>query len=417
MYAHVVDRLEQEILVRFVARADEIADEIAAANISEVEGFRQLNDALLFDEIRALARAHVDAFAETMRTGGPPPPELMDAVRARAEQRARELVPLSPLVQSYLIAQRVIGAAIAREASPNARSREAALQLTERTFDYNLAVTKAMADAYIEAVQGEVAELESARRGLVEALLSDADAWQALTRRAIGLGFDSDREYAVAVAVVDMTERDDPSVGSLRWAAQAIARSSGRPERTAFVVGREHELIALLDAAGSHPAARVLERAAKVVASTHGARLRAGIGPAFRGLGGFCDSYREARRALKHTTAQRPFVLGPADVLLFDELTSSLREHADGLIPGATRRALADRTMRETIEAFFEADLQVSVAARALALHPNSLRYRLARIAELTDRDPRKLADLLELIAAVRVLAYGDGADPALTAS
>jgi len=37
--------------------------------------------------------------------------------------------------------------------------------------------------------------------------------------------------------------------------------------------------------------------------------------------------------------------------------------------------------------------------------HPNSLHYRLRRIAEITGHDPRTLAGLLELIAAARLAA------------
>jgi len=50
--------------------------------------------------------------------------------------------------------------------------------------------------------------------------------------------------------------------------------------------------------------------------------------------------------------------------------------------------------VRATLHAFVEADLSVAATASALSLHPNSLRYRLGRITELTGRD------LLELIAA-----------------
>jgi len=46
---------------------------------------------------------------------------------------------------------------------------------------------------------------------------------------------------------------------------------------------------------------------------------------------------------------------------------------------------------------------------RALSLHPNSLRYRLRRIAEATGSDPRTLAGLLELIAAARLAGPAAG--------
>jgi hypothetical protein len=55
-----VDSCEQEILRRFEARADEVADEIAACTLVEVPGFGPVNDKLLFAEIRALTRQHLD---------------------------------------------------------------------------------------------------------------------------------------------------------------------------------------------------------------------------------------------------------------------------------------------------------------------------------------------------------------------
>jgi len=63
------------------------------------------------------------------------------------------------------------------------------------------------------------------------------------------------------------------------------------------------------------------------------------------------------------------------------------------------------------VRAFVAADLSVRAAARALSLHPNSLRYRLSRIIQLTGRNPRKLADLLELITAARMLTRPTGND------
>ena len=46
------------------------------------------------------------------------------------------------------------------------------------------------------------------------------------------------------------------------------------------------------------------------------------------------------------------------------------------------------------------------VLAKALCLHPNSVRYRLRRITRLTGRDPHHLTDLLELHSAARILSH-----------
>ena len=403
-----MDDLEQQILARFEARADHIAEEIATCTVNEVPGFAGVNDDSLLKEIRTLARRHLDAFLDATRAGAPPSEAILADTRDRAVQRAREMVPLAAQVQSYLIAQRVISAAIAREAGPDVRSRDAALMLIAKTYDYNISVTAAMAEAYLQVVQGDLAELESARRNLIDALLtSTPDQLPALARHATRLGFDPDRALVTVVARL-LTDGEEPPTGTPRWATQAIARCSDRPERSALVVGRERDLVALLDAGGNLPARRVLERASAAIRA-QGATLRAGVGTPFTGLDGFAASYHEARRALRHATDRHPIVFGPGEVPLFDELTSLGRDDASSLIPEATRQVLSDDAIRQTIEAFFAADLQVSAAAKALSLHPNSLRYRLGRIATLTGRDPRKVADLLELITAARLTSNGGG--------
>ena len=137
----------------------------------------------------------------------------------------------------------------------------------------------------------------------------------------------------------------------------------------------------------------------------HGCGLRVGVGRDFRRVRDLRDSYDDARRALRHATSDRPIVFANTDVRLFDELVSIQDEAALSLIPRPTREVLSDLALRETIECLLAADLNIARAAGLLFLHPNSVRYRLRRVRDLTGKDPRRLADLLELITAARLLA------------
>jgi DNA-binding PucR family transcriptional regulator len=85
---------------------------------------------------------------------------------------------------------------------------------------------------------------------------------------------------------------------------------------------------------------------------------------------------------------------------------SAEREVA-GLIAAQTRAVLVDPTLRATLEAFSQAILNVATAAQLLSVHPNTMRYRLGRITELSGRDPRVTRDLMELTAASQVLGLG----------
>jgi hypothetical protein len=401
-------RGEMEMLDRLEVRAGQIAAGIADAMLAEVQLFGTGRDAALHAEVRALTRQHLDGFLVATRAGAGPPPALLAAVRDRAALRARQMVPLAAQLHSLLVAQRVILAAISGEAGGDAGSRGAALALTAKAFDYSITVITTLADAYIETVQGELAELDAARRALVDTLLAGVEARPELARRAVGLGFDAEASHVVALVAVEDPCGCEPCPVPPRWAIPAIARAAGLSQRTAFVVARGNELVAVLDPAGPCRPRQVLDRAGADIRQAHGAALRAGVGGPFTGISGFADAYHQARRALRHTSARRPVVEGPGDLLLFDELTAA-RDDAAELIPAATRAALSDPALRAALDAFVAADLHVATAAKALFLHPNSLRYRLKRITRYTGRDPRKVTELLELVAAARIL---DGHKP-----
>jgi hypothetical protein len=405
-----VDKIAQDILSRFEARIDAIADEIADATVAEVTAFGPMTDERLRAEVRALARQQLDVFLRATRAGARPDASMLAVVRDRAATRARQLVPLAAMLHSFMIAQRVISAAIAREAGPSASARGAALTLTALTFDYNIAATTAMADAYVETVQGDLADLDWARRVLIEALLADQAAAPDLSRRATGLGLHPDHQHVVALVTFPAPRPGHAWTSPQRRLVQALARNSARTERQTFVVSLGTELLAVLDARSPRT---VLRHAATQLLDTHAASLQSGIGTPFTGITRLRDSYHAARSALRHTSPDRPILQAPDDLRLFDELTASRSDDTDQLIPPAMREALTDPQVRQTLQAWIDHDLNVAATAKALCLHPNSVRYRLRRITLLTGSNPYRLADLIELHSAARLLRH----DSAETAS
>lgn len=55
-------------------------------------------------------------------------------------------------------------------------------------------------------------------------------------------------------------------------------------------------------------------------------------------------------------------------------------------------------TAAETVRAFAGADLNVARAAKQMQVHPNTVRYRLQRVAATTGHDPATFGGLLELL-------------------
>lgn len=60
-------------------------------------------------------------------------------------------------------------------------------------------------------------------------------------------------------------------------------------------------------------------------------------------------------------------------------------------------------TLTSTLQAYAAANLNAKVAAQRLYIHVNTAHHRLARIEERTGRDLRNLADVQELLIAVRL--------------
>jgi DNA-binding PucR family transcriptional regulator len=137
-----------------------------------------------------------------------------------------------------------------------------------------------------------------------------------------------------------------------------------------------------------------------------GLPLALGISTPAAGVAELPRAYAEAHAALE-LVADGGVAALPR-LAPFDYLTLSAPETARRLVDPALREFLAeDRArgggLRDTVQALAAADLQVAGAARRLQVHPNTLQYRVSRIEERTGRNPRRVADLIELLVAIRL--------------
>ena len=117
------------------------------------------------------------------------------------------------------------------------------------------------------------------------------------------------------------------------------------------------------------------------------------------------------RFSLSYTSAARPIVS-------LDQL--SALECALIATPTSARAIIASKgnglwrlrpgefdTATETIRAFAAADLNVTIAAHTLHVHPNTVRYRLQSLAARTGHDPRTFTGLVDLICILETTPDG----------
>jgi sugar diacid utilization regulator len=127
--------------------------------------------------------------------------------------------------------------------------------------------------------------------------------------------------------------------------------------------------------------------------------LAAGITAARQSLAQARQGTRETMAALAHYTR------------LVDALpASSLAPFIDDIIePLDAYDAATGACLIESLTQFLAHDGSVQAAARTMHLHPNSLRHRLARVQEITGRNPLLFRDQVDLAIALRARARQAG--------
>ena len=379
----VLDRMEREV--------DAIAGRMATATRAEVTEYAAVRDPAFAGEVLAHAADHVRAFVRCARTGRPPAGGELDFVRQRGAQRARELLPLDALLEAYLIGQRTTWEVVVDFAGDSPEGLQTAQELTAVTFDYTHAINVALADAYVRERQALTAESERGRRDLLDHLLAGGAPDD---RRAAALGLRTDAPHVVVVAVAD-----DDRLGLVAQALALDDRASG------FAVGRNDEVIALVPVyvrRGPLEVRAAVERAGARLARTHGLTIRAGVSAVCESLAEVAAGYGQAKRALSHAPAAG--VIALEQVGLLDYLVEHADDGVEKLVPAAAHTLRDERgDLAATLRAYADSDMNVARTAARLVVHPNTVHYRLRRIAESTGRDPRSFGDLVELLLATRL--------------
>ncbi|MGQ7296930.1 PucR family transcriptional regulator [Quadrisphaera sp. KR29] len=376
---------------------------LAAAAITRLEEHQPWYGALGPQErswVGLVAQGGIAAFGAWLRAPGPRPPVSAD-VFATAP---RELVRAVSLHQALQLLRAVVD--VVEEHVPELAAPAHRADLREAVLRYSREVAFSAAEVYARA-----AEARGAWDARLEALVVDAlvrgEADDDLATRVAALGWRQDVPVAVLVGTRPAGAAD-AVVADLRRAARAVADDALvalRGERALLVLGAGDEDGPL--------------RAAGALAP------RLGPGPVVVGpvVAGLAAAGRSARTALVALTAARAWPEAPRPVAA-DEL---LPERVLAGDAGA-RRALADRVhaplaaaapaLVETLRAYLASGRSLEGTARALFVHPNTVRYRLRRVAEVTGWDPAvpREAFVLQVGLAVGALAERPGRRPGAAA-
>jgi hypothetical protein len=397
--AGAADEIER-VLAALEQREDALSEAMLEAILGEIGAYdRPASEALLSD-VREHCRLHVDLLLKSLRAGRDPDRADLGFARDAAARRVHQGIPLDGLLQAFRVGHRTLWQAIVDEASSSPAGRDAAIALAGEAMEYIDLASTHVAEAYLRE-SGQLAELiQRRRRDLLENLLAGRLPSEAETE-SLGLGLEPDADLLVAVAWLrDVPEGEQDR--ALAGAADAIAGALGP---RALVVVRQDEVAAVAPLAAKSPEAiGVALDVARATAESDGIRLRIGVSGVCRGLTEVGAHYLEAHQALRRTNPERPIV-SLSELSPFEHLVAS--------VDRSTRRSIAKEADRlgengsdvllQTLRTYLDSDLNVNLTAETLYVHPNTVRYRLRRIGELTGHDPQRFSGQVELLTLARL--------------
>jgi hypothetical protein len=409
----VVDVHELAVLVeRVEARLDDLVSVGLEAIHREVPAYAGIGDHDFAADVRESLTRHGATIMRCLRDGADPTPEDLAFVRANAAARAERDIPLADYLHTFRVFHRVLMDAILRESgrSPGAA---AGLEAARGLLEYADLATTYAGDAYLAAQQSLLADSDRVRRDLLEDLLAGREpetGSRLAMAHAAGL---TPGSPCVLIAAVAVDPVEDPQ--ALRLAAASTARAL-RGALPPLVVIRQREIV-IVRACDTRPAAGLtepLQRSQRNLAAA-GLRLAIGVSTTLQGVERAADGYREAYVAvhsvLRHGGVVALDDLSPLEYLALRSDATAQRLVSPAIADFLTEDAARGATLTRTLLAYVEADLNVTSAAKRLFVHPNTAHYRLARIADRTGLDMRNVADLMQLLVAIRLHAP-DAAPP-----
>src|SRR6266545_4483881 len=344
----------RRILSTMLERLDALVQATVEAIRTEIPAYA-VQEAPFFVDVRDQVRKHFRVKLHLLLEEREVALEDIAFARGGALRRARAGFALEDYLNAFRVGQQVFWEGVLACAGETPLGHEAALTLTAPLLRYCDFVSTHAGHAYVESQQYMVADADRERRDLLEHLLAGAMPTRGpllAAARAYGIGAETPMMVALAVPVGPQADADTP-----------------------------HAASAMIT--------RAVPQQAKILVAE---RPRACL---------------EARTALGSVTDGGGLVALPR-LSPFDYLVLRADDTARWLVDVRLRAFLDDDRGRggvliATVRAFADANLNLRLAAGRLQVHPNTAQYRLRRIEERTGRNPRRIADLLDLLVAIEL--------------
>jgi muconolactone delta-isomerase len=376
---------QRELLQMMLTRLPEFADRLARL-LSEQDEFYQQVDKVAPDELRQVCRANLKRALTAFADGRELP---LDAAHKTGLAQARQGIPLPAVLRAFRIGGMFVYEQLLGLAGPkfiNSAQTAAMSSTVWRTIDL---YSDALTTAYGEVAAQPQAERRQLRENLLQGRLTDPGE---LAEAAAELGLPTSGMFvAVVTEAVESGWRNpiEPLLRARHW--HSLWRDSG--EAGVVVIDRVEDARRVRDLLTSLP-------------------LAVGMSKPFNGLPEIADALRRARVARLSLPAGKAGVTVYGDspvTTLVAGAPAMTREMVRSTLSGVLALAPAERkVLLDTLAAWFSGHGSAKTAADQLFVHPNTVRYRLRRLQELTRRDlndPSDVGELYVALASVRLEA------------
>jgi hypothetical protein len=388
---------------RLQVRLDQVTRLMVDRMIADVPAYRRLPPDGIAD-VEALATRNTRVLSAALQAGTHLDRDELRYVAEHVRERVRRGVSLEEMLHAYRVAINTFWEEAIAEGVTLGFSRDAALELARRTSELTDDLTTHAAETYVREISRLRALSEQEARDLLELLLQGEVDAEALATHHAAPGLDSAESLVVVVGRIARTDRAESA--ALETAADAITGALATGHASPLVAIRTGFVVAVAPAEGDPIAPRL--------AGVHddlrgqGTELFCGLSTPRSGLVRVPAGFDQAVLAVSRASLSQP-VVSLAELPVVQNLILGATGTMRALLTSMAEEIDLDGResaagMRTTLHAFADADMNLTRAADSLHVHPNTLRYRLRRIAERSGRNPHSFNDLVDLICLLDLL-------------
>lgn len=390
------------------SRADDIGRHLAVRYREEIVEYRALPPGFIERDVAPTARRNLLEILDTLGHEEMSD-EHLQYFRDSAVRRFQQGVPIQALLQAYRVWGRVVWEEVRK--APNVESEAAvAMVLADRIMRHGDVVATAVEQAYLRRAAGVLPNRAIATHEIIETLVRGAHP-EVIRSIAATLHVPAEDHYWVVLARHpsrgDSTRR--PGLAAAGERLETALRGGGLHPVASTV--RDEELIVVChdDRSDSRRPLGLRIRLASIVDTADDVAMRLGVGSLQPGLGGVAKSYTDARRAL--VLALQAECEGDTYALWVDALldeTINSSPHASTLREWCLRDLISyDAEHRSglvaTVRQYVATAGSLARTAEILVVQPNTVKYRLQRIREITGFDPLHPRDFVLFAVALKL--------------